>query len=298
MRQILHNKSDLQEWQGEINLTCGGGILRPMLVRTLFLLDAKGREIWRITLTDISELKKAQEALQQAQDELEGQVAALRDSEQKLRLLTSQILTAQEQERQRIARDLHDEMGQSLAVLNMQLNAFKRRVKRGEEAWEEFDQAVVYVNVIADKVSRICQTLWPAALEQRGINGALRELLAEYQKHHGLAVAVELDDLSGLLSLEAQITVYRVFQECLTNTVRHGKATSIKVRAHQGEGAVHFACQDNGTGFDLKEVSFRSTGLGLAAMEERVRRLRGSFEITSAKGQGTRIDIALPLNNK
>ncbi len=223
--------------------------------------------------------------------------AALRESEQRLHYLTSQILTAQEQERQRIARDLHDEMGQSLMALKMQLNSFKRRVKRNQEDWTEFDQAIDFVNVIADQTRKICQSLRPTALENLGLNGALRELLTEFQKHHGLEVAEEFADLSGLFSNEAQITVYRLFQECLTNAVRHGKATGVTVRSRKGDGTVCFSCADNGAGFDLAEVrSRRIPGMGLAAMKERVRLLQGYFEITSAKGRGTRIDITLPTD--
>jgi PAS domain S-box-containing protein len=225
--------------------------------------------------------------------------AALRESEQRLRHLTSQILTTQEQERLRIARDLHDEMGQSLMALKMQLNSFKRRVKRGQGDWEELDQATAFVNLIADQIREICQSLRPAALENLGLNGALRELLTEFHKHHGLEVTEEFADLSGLFSNEAQITVYRLFQECLTNAVRHGKATRVTVRSQKGDGTVCFSCADNGVGFDLEEVRSRSRrGTGLAAMEERVRLLQGAFTIASAQGQGTRIDITLPVDTK
>ncbi|MEJ2672501.1 MAG: sensor histidine kinase, partial [Deltaproteobacteria bacterium] len=275
-----------------------------------------------VFLRDITERKKAEENLEKAHDELEHLVAQrtqelketvvqlaeevnerkqtediLKESEQRLRYLATQILTTQEQERQRIARDLHDEMGQSLMALKMQLNAFKRRVKRKEEAWEEFDQALEFVNVIADQVRETCQSLLPTSLESLGLNGSLRELLSEFQKPHGLEVMEEIADLSGLFPEEVQITVYRFFQECLTNALRHGKAISVKVCAYKQDGTVRFSCEDNGSGFDLEEVrSRRRPGIGLVAMEERVRLLQGSFEITSSKGQGTRIEIILPAD--
>jgi signal transduction histidine kinase len=169
-------------------------------------------------------------------------------------------------------------MGQSLMALKMQLNSFKRRVKRGQEDWLEFDQAIDFVNVIADQTRKICQSLRPTALENLGLNGALRELLTEFQKHHGLEVAEEFADLSGLFAKEAQITVYRLFQECLTNAVRHGKATRVTVGSKKGDGTVCYSCADNGAGFDLAAVrSRRIPGMGLAAIEERVRLLQGYF---------------------
>jgi two-component system sensor histidine kinase UhpB len=237
------------------------------------------------------------EQLQREITERQRVETTLRESEDRLRQLASQLLTAQEQERQRIARDLHDEMGQSLMVLKMQLNAFKRRVKGGQEAWAEFDQALDFVDVITDQTREICQSLRPSALENLGLNGALRELLSEFQKHHGLEVIDEIADLSGLFSNEAQITLYRLFQECMTNAVRHGKATCVTVRSQKEDGTVRFSCEDNGTGFDQEDVrSRRRPGMGLAAMEERVRLLQGIFEITSAKDQGTRIEIILPAD--
>jgi signal transduction histidine kinase len=179
----------------------------------------------------------------------------------------------------------------------MRLNAFKRRVKHGEEGWEEFDQALDFINVIAEKIRETCRSLLPTSLESLGLNGSLREMLSEFQKHHGLEVIEEIADLRGLFPDEIQIMMYRFFQECLTNALRHGKATSVKVCAYKQDGAVLFSCEDNGTGFDLEEVrSRRRPGIGLAAMEERVRLLRGSFEITSSKGHGTRIEIILPAD--
>jgi PAS domain S-box-containing protein len=271
---ILENVQNLPQRRGEFRLGGDKGEVRTMLLNVRFSQDEHGQDIRRLALTDITELKRAQE---------------------KLRQLNRQLLSIQEWERQRIARDLHDEMGQALMALKMQLNAFKRGFKRGREDWAEFDRAVDHINVIADQVRNVCQSLRPGTLENLGLNGSLRQLLAEFQRHHGLEVSEELDDMSGLFSNEGEITVYRLFQECLTNATRHGKATSIKVRARKGDGALHFSCEDNGIGFDLEEVKSRDNqGLGLAAMAERVRLLQGSFEITSTKGKGTRIKITLP----
>jgi PAS domain S-box-containing protein len=277
-QRLLANHLNLPRPQGEFHLQVDKDEVRPVLLNLSFQRDEGGNKISRLSLTDITELKQAQADLRQ---------------------LTKRLLTAHEEERQRIARDLHDELGQSLMALKMQFNAFKRQAKRGQDAWEEFDQAVDFVNVIAKQVRGICQSLRPVALENLGLNGALRELLSEFQKHHGLEVMEEIEDLSGLFTDEVQITVYRLFQECLTNAVRHGKATSVKVRGQKGNGTVCFTCEDNGSGFDLEEAKARkqaSLGLGLVAMKERVRLLQGTMAITSIQGQGTRITVSLPLD--
>ena len=274
--RMLENVQNLPQRRGEFRLQVDKDEMRTMLLNVHFSQDEHGHDIRRLALTDITELKQAQE---------------------KLRKLTRQLLTVQERERQRIARDLHDEMGQSLMAFKMKLNAFKRSFKRGREDWSEFDSVVDYINVIAGQVRKICQSLRPGALENLGLNGALRQLLAEFRQHHGLEVSEELDDMSGLFSYEGQITVYRFFQECLNNATRHGNATRVKVSAQKRDGSVCFICEDDGIGMDLDEVKSRDEsqwGIGLAAMEERVRLLQGSFEITSTKGKGTRIKITLP----
>jgi PAS domain S-box-containing protein len=279
-QSLLTNFLDLGERRGEFQLQTGPGEGRTMLVNLSFSPDAAESGNRRLSLTDITEQKEAQE---------------------KLRLLAKQLLNFQEQERRRIARDLHDELGQSLMALKMQLNAVKRSFKRGREDWKEFDQAIDFVNAIAAQTREICQALRPSALENLGLNGALRQLCAEFRKHYGLEVTEELADLRHLVSSEAQIAVYRIFQECLTNAARHGQASRVLVRTQKRDGAICLTCADDGFGFDLTELRSRGegiAGLGLAAMEERVRLLNGTVKITSAPGQGTRLDITLPLEKK
>jgi two-component system sensor histidine kinase UhpB len=279
-QRLMANVQNLPKRRGEFQVLVGPEEERAMLVNILFAVDGEGNKIRRLSLTDVSELQQAQE---------------------KLRQLTKQLLSVQELERRRIARDLHDELGQSLMALKMQLNAVKRGFQRGREPWKEFDQAIDSLNAIAAQTREICQALRPSALENLGLNGALRQLFAEFRKHHGLEVSEELLDLHGLFSAEAQITVYRLFQECLNNAIRHGRATLIQVRVQKLDRAICFTCEDNGRGFDPEAVRSHgeeNQGLGLAAMAERVRLLGGTFQITSAPGRGARIDVTLPVEKK
>jgi PAS domain S-box-containing protein len=282
-RQLLHNCQKRQESRGEFSFQDNKGDFRTMLVNILVVEDTEGREVRRIALTDITELKQTQNALEESREEL--------------RQLTERLFTIQELEQQRIARDLHDEMGQTLMALKMQLNAFKRSCQRGKAVWDEFDQAIDSINGITEQIRSVCRSLRPSALENLGLIGGLRQLLAEFQKHHQIQTSEEFEDVSGLFSPRAQITVYRIFQEGLTNAVRHGKATSVKMAAQKRDGGVFFLCEDDGIGFDLAAVRSKDkdkSGIGLAAMEERVRLLKGSIEITSAQGKGTRLSITLP----
>jgi PAS domain S-box-containing protein len=285
--RMLTNAQNLPKRRGEFRILMGQGEARAMLLNVIFTQDKDGKDIRRLSLTDISDLKKAQ--------------VDLEESREQLRRLARRMLAAQEQDRRRIARDLHDEMGQSLMALKMELNAVKRSFQRGEEPWKEFDQAINFIDVIVEQTRKICQALQPSALENLGLNGALRQLQKEFQRHHGLEVAEDLEELSDLLSPETQITVYRLFQECLTNAIRHGHATHVKVQAYKLGGKVCFVCEDNGIGFDpeeLKGQEKRDQGLGLVAMAERIRLLQGTFEISSIEGTGTRIHVTLPPDKK
>lgn len=249
--------------------------------------DEEGQGIWRLSLTDVTELKKTQKALEISQNNL--------------RHLTRQLITLQELERKRIAQDLHDELGQSLMVLKMQLSEVQQDFRDGRQPWEEFDQTINFINSIVNQVRELCQSLRPSVLENLGLTEALRHLTYEYPKRHGIKVTVKLDDLTGLVSAEGQIAVYRILQECLTNAARHSKATHIKVYARKGGGAVTFVFEDNGVGFDPTEISARAAsgqGMGLIMIEERVRLLQGSFEIVSVPGHGTRVAFTLPLDKK
>jgi PAS domain S-box-containing protein len=279
-RQLLIGLNQ-REWQGEFHFHDTSGNVRTMLLDILCLQDREGRKHRRLALTDITKLKKTQEALEESQE--------------KLSQLNARFLAAQELERQRISRDLHDDLGQSLMVLKMQLNAVKKSFKRGQQTWDEFDRVIDFVNVIADQVRVITRALRPSVLENLGLGKALAQLLADFEKYQKIQVSQEMDDVGDLLSPEAQVTVYRIFQECLTNATKHGKATSMQVRLKKNDGVVCIICTDNGIGLDLSDGG-REQGLGLAAMEERVRLLQGSFEITSEKGKGTRIAITLPLD--
>jgi two-component system sensor histidine kinase UhpB len=180
-QRMLNNLQNLPRRRGEFHLKVSANQLRPMLLNVIFTRDENGEEIHRISLTDITELKEAEGRLQ--------------ESREKLSRLTRRLLTVQEEERQRIARDLHDEMGQSLMALKMQLNRVKRRFRRGEEDWKEFDEAIDFVTAIAAQARDICQSLRPATLENLGLNGALRQLLEEFKKHHGVEVDEELAEM-------------------------------------------------------------------------------------------------------
>jgi PAS domain S-box-containing protein len=249
--------------------------------------DASGRPIRLMgTMQDITERKQAEEKL--------------RESQQNLRYLATQLLTAQERERERISRDLHDDLGQSLMVLKLQLKAVEREVPPGLPGVRtELDSGIHYINAIVENVRRLARDLRPAILEDLGLAVALKHLFNDFSQHNDIKMSVEMEDIEDLFSPEGQLIIYRIFQEALTNIGKYAQANQVSINIKRQKQDTVFTIKDNGKGFDVNRVlagDSSQRGLGLSAMEERVYMLGGSLEIWSQEGRGTRISFTVPIN--
>jgi PAS domain S-box-containing protein len=217
----------------------------------------------------------------------------LRESEEKLRFLAGQILRVQERERGNLSRELHEGLGQALLVFKLQLRVILKQIpEEYQELREDCNQALRYIDEIIEDIRHLSYNLSPRALEEIGLAAALQHLCEEFGRLQGLGVSLEMDDLGESLSKESQINIYRIFQEALTNISKHAGATKVKLQVKRRGGEVACSIKDNGQGFNVKEVTtwgHAGRGLGLAAMEERVRNLGGKFQIDSRIGQGTQI---------
>jgi PAS domain S-box-containing protein len=225
---------------------------------------------------------------------------ALWESEQRLRFLTSQLLTAQERERKRISMELHDELGQSLAVLKLQIRAIERGLEDSQQDLKaECLELLEYLDGVIDNVRRLSRDLSPAILEDLGLQSALKYLINGVSKHYTVAHSFEVEDLDRLFTLDAQIIIYRIFQECLTNISKHAGATEVSIAVRkQDDNLVDIVLEDNGAGFDPAQIASRRVagrGLGLAALNERARMLGGTLEIRSQPGAGTKVICTIPI---
>jgi PAS domain S-box-containing protein len=239
-----------------------------------------------IVITDITDRKQAEEAL--------------RESEKQLRYLSSQLLTIQEQERKRISGELHDELGQALAVIKLRINFIKRRLRKDQPVMnEDCEGTLQYIDQVIENVRRLSRDLSPSILEDLGFSAALRWMVSEFLKHdHPLKISLEVEDIDHFVSQKAHIILYRIFQEVLTNIEKHAQATHVSLAIKKEGDKISFSVEDNGKGFDLSEVTARNSsekGLGLATLKERVRMLGGSLDLWSEKGKGTRISFAIPI---
>jgi PAS domain S-box-containing protein len=238
---------------------------------------------------DITELKQAEKTLRQ--------------SGRQLRFLTSQLLTIQEKERGRISRELHDELGQSLIFLKFQLQSMLSKLPKTQKVVHSDGQAMLhYLDETIENVRRLSQDLSPFLLEDLGLPAAIKHLLGNIRDYAGLEVtSARVDELAGLFSPEAQITIYRILQECLTNIIKHARASRVSVKINRRDHQVSFIVRDDGQGFDMRQaLSPRAgdKGIGLTAMQERLRLIRGTLKIRSQKGNGTGITFTIPIDLK
>ncbi len=226
---------------------------------------------------------------------------ALRRSEEQLQTLSSNLLTAQEQERQRIARELHDELGQAMAALKMQVGAIERHLPTTppERIQKECQEVREFINGIIESVRRLSRDLSPVVIDDLGLEAAIDYLANSFAKYQQIPITLDLDDLDPAFSKESQRLIYRIMQEALTNISRHAGAKQIYIAAERHGETVTFVIQDDGHGFDVEAVlSRRGTdrGMGLATMAERVRILGGTIQIDSTPGQGTTVAFTVPLH--
>jgi len=224
---------------------------------------------------------------------------ALKESEKQLRSLSSQILTAQETERKRISRELHDELGQSLTVMKLRLNFIERNLLSDQtELKQECENGVHYINLVIEDVRRVSRDLSPAILEDVGLSAALRWVVNNFAKGYNIKVALDMIDIDSFLPQDSYAVVYRTVQEALTNIGKHSQARNVSSAISLVDSSVLFSIQDDGIGFDERLAaleSMKEKGLGLATMKGRAQMAGGTLTVRRREGEGTRITLSIPM---
>ena len=211
-------------------------------------------------------------------------------SQKKLEELSMRLVTAQEEERKTISRELHDEVGQSLTALAMEAGAAASLAKETPELRQRLQSIQRLAETCMNTVRNLALLLRPSMLDDLGLVPALRWQAREVAKRTGMKVRVQAEDLAGDLSDEYSTCIYRVVQEALNNSVRHAHARSVRIQVSGGAADVRLAIEDDGDGFDIPNAR----GVGLAGMAERVRNAGGHFQVDSTPGHGTTLSVMLP----
>ena len=240
-----------------------------------------GRRYFTVILRDISVRKQAEEGLLASQREL--------------RELSARVLEAREDEKARIARELHDELGQLLTALKMDLSWLRERLRDTETA-PKLDEMGRLLDQTVSSTRRISADLRPLMLDDLGLADAASWLVDDFGKRYGIASRIEINADSGLehLSKNVSTTVYRAIQESLTNIARHSEAKNAWVLLAAADGSLEVEVEDDGRGIAPEDLS-KARSLGLKGMRERIAFIGGSFEVARAPRGGTRLRIRVPI---
>jgi PAS domain S-box-containing protein len=291
------------EWIGNIQHTARDGRRLVVESRYQLLVEADGRAHVLETCRDITERLELEEALRRSHDELEQRVRErtrdLATANHSLRRLSRQVLEVQETERRRIARELHDEIGQALTGVKIMLETAHRKAATNET------NSLVHTNpfpdlrdAIDDALSRVRELsldLRPGMLDSLGLLPALLWRFDSYTRQTGIQVEFHHIGLDRRFAPEVETAAYRIVQEALTNVVRYADVPGVKVQFIASHDALRLYVIDEGPGFDAEKVMASGLSTGLASMRERATLLGGAFLVSSTPGEGTTIEVELPL---
>lgn len=218
------------------------------------------------------------------------------NAEERLKLVSLQLLTNQEDERRRIAQDLHDDIGQSMTALIINLKMIHSEILSGRrEAGEQIQETIRVVEDMMRHIRQVLYELRPPSFSTTPFVKVLEGLCSSMSLSTGLRVVFSSQEKLPLLSNAQAITFYRLVQEGINNVLKHAKAASVWINLEYVNGEVNISLEDDGQGFDIEQRS--NYGIGLEGLRERFLDLGGSFDVESAPGRGTRLYGSLPITN-
>ena len=241
---------------------------------------------------DITERKNAEDRIRSSQ-------AALEASHQEVQFLAGRLIEAQEVERARIARDLHDDVSQQLAGVSIAFSGLKQRLGEydiSEELRQELVELQQQTLKLARNVRQLSHDLHPAVLQHLGLVKGLASYCGELGRAHGVTMMCTAEGDFAAVTPDAALCVYRIAQEALRNVIAHSGASGVQVRLLQVDHSAQITIADDGRGFDAADRGDRDTGLGLVSMSERARIIGGTVTIVSTLHKGTRVQATIPMH--
>ncbi len=261
----------------------------------------------RLPVGDLDEIGQLTKAYNTMGQRIESEVAANRSLSDRLHRqnilrgeLLKHLITAQEEERKRVSREIHDDLGQALGALSLQAQLLERLIAANtDDALEQLSQTQNLINETTERMYDLILALRPSALDELGLVAALRTHAERYLNGSGIHFELNINGLSGRLPPDIETTLYRIFQEALNNVRRHSDAKHVRITLAQHDSLFTGEIQDDGKGFDPQTVELNEDsprGLGLLGIQERVAQCGGQLEIISKPGSGTLIRVRFPIS--
>jgi signal transduction histidine kinase len=277
----------------ELNNTNLAAQRAEVMKRQVSLRDGLRSLLWRSLLLGLLVAVAAVARLRALERRSNEQRIRAERDELQMRHLSQQLVATQEEERRKLSRELHDQVGQMLTALRMEVGRVERTRPAGDA---RFGLAIAECKTLVDTMLRsvrdLALGLRPSMLDDFGLEPALEWHVRDFRRRYNIHVDLSLRGDLGALPDQYRTCVYRVVQEALTNCVRHARATKVEVDVCRADGRLEVSIVDDGVGFDAMR---RAEGLGLLGIEERVRELHGTCTIRSAPGAGAEVKIVLPL---
>jgi PAS domain S-box-containing protein len=270
-----------QEFREEYRIQRCDGSWMWVLDRGIALWNEVGQAVRMVgSEKDITERKQAEDLLRQHGAQLEE--------------LTAKLLAAQEHERRRLGRELHDDFTQRLAVLAVDIGSLERSFPSDPSLRDHLQRLRQTAGQLANDIHNFAYQLHPSLLEHLGLEAAIRDHVDEFRRRTGLAVRYVRRNIPRSLPIDIATCLYRVTQECLQNIHKHAEASEVLIRLLSTPKGVGVCIRDNGRGFLQDSDRVSSPGLGLLSMEERVHLMNGTFRIRTQPGKGTEVHAWVP----
>ena len=269
----------------EVELLTRDRIRRVLEIKLVQVFNSSKRLQFYGVARDITQRKEAERKLLEYQ--------------QQLRSLASQLSLTEARERKRIAADLHDRIGQALALTRIKLGTLKAGTGSAKQI-RSIDETIDLIEVTIREVRTLIFNLSSPLLYEVGLKAALEQMVEQFQDEHGILISLEDDELPKPIDIDGSVVLFQAVRELMLNVVKHARARHIRVSMNCRNNSIEITVQDDGAGFDVSRNAFRpgrEGGYGLFSIRERLEYLGGSLAVESLPGRGTRAALALELNH-